>query len=108
MNVAASENRRCAYCRKPRPGRRELLTGLVVAPLYDKKIIKRSHQAITQSVKWSDVVVAVGYSFPEQDTYFFDCLYNAIKSRSENPLLVRIVSHSSDRVQRFNEDLSVR
>lgn len=95
-NSAASDNRRCAFCKKPQPGRKEILSSLTVAPLYDKKIIKRSFQAITRTFAWAENVVSVGYSFPEQDTYFFNCMKQGIALRNGTPLLVRVVSHSHD------------
>ena len=95
-NSAASDNRRCAFCKKPQPGRKEMLSSLTVAPLYDKKIIKRSFQAITRTFAWAENVVSVGYSFPEQDTYFFNCMKQGIELRKGTPLRVRVVSHSHD------------
>ena len=68
----------------------------MVSPLYDKKIIKRSRGAITGAFSWSDNVVSVGYSFPDQDTYFFDCIQSGVNRRKGRPLTLRIVSHTHD------------
>lgn len=66
---------------------------MVVSPLYDKKIIERSYEAIISAFQWAEVVVGVGYSFPTQDAYFYHCLVKAVKGRAK-PLVIRVVSHT--------------
>lgn len=78
----ASDNRRCAHCKDVLPGRKELLNGLVVAPLYDKEIIEGSKGAIRRAFAWSNNIVAIGFSFPAQDAYFVQCMADGL---IENP-----------------------
>lgn len=96
LGAFASDNRRCVKCKKAMPGRRELLESMIVSPLYDKKIIKRSYQAIKAAFSWCDNIVSIGYSFPEQDTYFFDCIKKGVQSRNGRQIKVRIVSQNFD------------
>jgi len=78
----ASDNRRCAHCKTALPGRRELLDGLVVPPLYDKEIIEGSKGAIRRAFAWTNNIVSIGFSYPAQDAYFVHCMADGLL---ENP-----------------------
>lgn len=78
----ASDNRRCAHCKDTLPGRKELLNGLVVPPLYDKEIIEGSKGAIRRAFAWTNNIVSIGFSYPAQDGYFVDCIADGLL---ENP-----------------------
>lgn len=105
IGVFASDNRRCVKCKKAMPGRKELLESMIVSPLYDKKIIKRSHHAIKAAFSWCDNIVAIGYSFPEQDTYFFECIKKGVQSRNGRQIKVRIVSENHDSAKKIKKRL---
>jgi hypothetical protein len=94
-NTSASSNRRCAYCKKPRPRRTELLSNHMVSPLYDKTVIELTKRSIVDAIRWAQVVVGVGYSFPEQDNYFYECMRKGAMGRS-SPLRIQVLSHSHD------------
>lgn len=95
-NTPSSGNRRCVHCTDPRPGRTELMGSLTVAPLYDKQIIKKSFNAISEALVWADHVVSVGYSFPAQDTYVYELMGEAIKARTGAALTISVVSHTPE------------
>lgn len=78
----ASDNRRCAHCKEVLPGRKELLDGLVVPPLYDKEIIEGSKGAIRRAFAWANNIVSIGFSYPAQDAYFVQCMADGLL---ENP-----------------------
>lgn len=94
-NTVASGNRRCTHCVAPEAGRRELMGSLTVAPLYDKKVIKRSFKAMAEGFQWADHVVSVGYSFPSQDEYVYRLMTEAINAREGKPLSILVISHTA-------------
>jgi NAD-dependent SIR2 family protein deacetylase len=94
VGVASSDNRRCVHCRAAQQGRTELLDNLVVAPLYDKKVMQRSGRAIVDAFKWATNIVAVGYSFPDQDECFYRYMRDGIARNPTSPITFVIVSQS--------------
>ena len=87
----ASDNRRCAHCKEVLPGRRELLDGLVVAPLYDKEVIEGSKGAIRRAFSWANNIISVGFSYPEQDGYFLQCMADGLRDNPHHNVTLSLV-----------------
>ncbi len=87
----ASVNRRCAHCKETLPGRRELLDGLVVPPLYDKEIIEGSKAAIRRAFAWTNNIVSIGFSYPAQDGYFVQCMADGLLENSHSEVILSLV-----------------
>lgn len=87
----ASDNRRCAHCKEALPGRRELLNGLVVPPLYDKEIIEGSKGAIRRAFAWANNIVSIGFSFPGQDAYFVQCMADGLLENTHSEVNLWLV-----------------
>lgn len=87
----ASENRRCTRCKSPQPRRTELMQGLLVPPLYDKEVIDGSCDAIVRAFEWANNIVAVGFSFPEQDAYFLDCMNTGLSANGSPEITLSLV-----------------
>lgn len=92
----ASNNRRCTRCKRPQPGRSELMQGLLVAPLYDKEVIDGSRDAIIRAFAWANNIVAIGFSFPDQDSYFFDCMQDGLSLNGNPEITLSLVLRSQD------------
>lgn len=87
----ASDNRRCAHCKEVLPGRKELLDGLVVPPLYDKEIIEGSKGAIRRAFSWANNIVSIGFSYPAQDDYFVQCMADGLRENSNTEVKLSLV-----------------
>jgi hypothetical protein len=87
----ASDNRRCAHCKDVLPGRKELLDGLVVPPLYDKEVIEGSKGAIRRAFAWTNNIVSIGFSYPEQDAYFIDCVADGLRDNPNTKVTLWLV-----------------
>lgn len=86
----ASNNRRCAHCKQVSP-QSGLLNGMVVPPLYDKEVIDGSKKAIVRAFAWTNNVVSIGFSYPEQDSYFFDCMAEGLGSNRNDKVTISLV-----------------
>lgn len=91
----ASDNRRCAHCKDVLPGRKELLDGLVVPPLYDKEVIEGSKGAIRRAFAWTNNIVSIGFSYPEQDAYFIDCMADGLRDNPNMKVTLWLVLRGS-------------
>ncbi len=87
----ASDNRRCAHCKDVLPGRKELLNGLVVPPLYDKEVIEGSKGAIRRAFAWTNNIASIGFSYPEQDAYFIDCMADGLRDNPSQSVTLWLV-----------------
>jgi|GEM_PF-7052264 len=87
----ASDNRRCAHCKEVLPGRKELLDGLVVPPLYDKEIIEGSKGAIRRAFAWANNIVSIGFSYPVQDSYFVQCMADGLRENSHSEVSMSLI-----------------
>lgn len=101
----AADNRRCAHCKEALPGRRELLDGLVVAPLYDKEIIEGSKGAIRRAFAWANNIVSIGFSYPTQDAYFIQCMADGLHENPNPEVTLSLVLRGIAGTERLKERL---
>ena len=88
---AASDNRRCAHCKDVMPGRSELLRDLTVPPLYDKEVIEGSKGAIRRAFAWANNIISIGYSYPDQDTYLYECMADGLSANHHEQVNISLV-----------------
>jgi hypothetical protein len=104
----ASDNRRCTHCKSPEAGRTELMQGLQVAPLYDKAVIDGSKEAITRAFAWADNIISIGFSFPEQDAYFFECMAKGLSNNQASTVSFSLVLRGHDETKELRDRLLTR
>jgi hypothetical protein len=91
----AADNRQCAHCESRFAGNRNLLDGMVVPPLYDKEVIDGSKPAIRRAFQWANRIVSIGYSFPQQDSYFFDCMADGLLANTSTEIRIWLALRGS-------------
>jgi hypothetical protein len=91
----AADNRQCAHCKSRFDGIRSLLDGMLVPPLYDKEVIDGSKPAIRRAFQWANRIVSIGFSFPQQDSYFFDCMAEGLLANPSTEIRIWLVLQGS-------------
>ncbi len=73
-----------------------MLRDLTVPPLYDKEVIEGSKGAIRRAFAWANNIISIGYSYPDQDTYLYECMADGLAANYHGEVKIALVLSSTD------------